>query len=138
MGRAAEILTNGLSYCFDAVRPGPREVRAHARTHIRRRLALEYLSRFRHEITFKRNGFAWTGPPTCTITRAIFIDGQHQDIYIDMLHKWIKPQCPVIVNVGANVGDTALPLTRTGKRVIAIEPSPETFARLERNVRANG
>ena len=42
------------------------------------------------------------------------------------------------MNVGANIGDTALPLSRIAKRILAIEPSPETFARLQHNVRQNG
>lgn len=101
-------------------------------------MALEYLVRFRSEITFRRNGFVWTGAPDCTITRALFIDGKHQDAHIGPLGKWIDPERPVIVNVGANIGDTALPLSRTGKKVLAIEPSPATFARLRRNIAQNG
>jgi FkbM family methyltransferase len=138
MSRAVEFLKNGAGYTLRAFLPGSSEKRAEARTHIRRRLALEYLVRFRSEITFRRNGFVWTGPPGCTITRAVFIDGQHQDVYIGSLGKWIIPERPVIVNVGANIGDTTLPLTRTGKKIVAIEPSPETFARLRTNVLQNG
>jgi len=138
MSRMAEMLTNGFRYFLQAVQPGTSGARVRARTHIRRRVALEYLSRFRSEITFRRNGFLWTGSPSCTITRAIFIDGQHQDVYIDFLGKWIHGDRTVIVNVGANIGDTALPLSRAGKRILAIEPSPETFRRLQHNVRNNG
>jgi FkbM family methyltransferase len=138
MNRTAEILNNGFQYFRQAVQGGSSDSRARARAHIRRRVALEFLVRLRDEITFKRNGFVWTGPPHCTITRAIFIDGRHQDVHIDLLDKWIYADRPVIVNVGANIGDTALPLSRTGKKVLAIEPSPETFARLQHNVRQNG
>lgn len=138
MSRLAEVISNGWTYSRQSILAGSAEQRATARRHIARRLALEWLSRSRPVITFERNGFRWTGPSHCTITRTIFIDGQHQDVHIGALKKWIDPAKPVIVNVGANIGDTALPLSKTGKRVIAIEPNPETIARLQENVRNNG
>ena len=59
-----------------------------------------------------------------------------------MVRGWLESRKdfarPVMVNVGANIGDVALPLSRSGKHIIAIEPNPETFARLQRNVRQNG
>ena len=134
--RIVEMLINGSRHFREAFQPGSSEARVRARTHIRRRLALACLG-FRREITFERNGFVWTGPTTCTITRTLFIEGRHQDVYIDSLKEWIHADRPMIVNVGANIGDSALHLSRTGKRVLAIEPSPETFARLQRNVRQN-
>ena len=137
MSRAVEFVRNGLRFARQAIQPGTAGDRAGARLHIKRRLALEFLSRFQSEMTFRRNGFVWTGPVGCTITRAIYLDGRHQDTYIDSLSAWILPGRPYVVNVGANIGDTALPLSRTGRKVLAIEPSPETFARLQNNVRQN-
>jgi FkbM family methyltransferase len=43
----------------------------------------------------------------------------------------------VIVDVGANVGDTALYFANLGARVIAYEPDPSNFAKLLRNLRLN-
>jgi FkbM family methyltransferase len=135
MSRLVDMVKNGLGYGMKALAGSPEE-RNHARTHLQRRMELAQL-KGEAEISFERNGFRWTGPPYCTITRAIFIDGQHQDVIIPHLEKWMPPGRSVVVNVGANIGDTALPLSRTGKRVIAAEPSPETFARLQANVRNN-
>lgn len=42
-----------------------------------------------------------------------------------------------IVNVGANIGTTAIPLALAGYRVLAIEPSQRAFDLLCENVRAN-
>jgi FkbM family methyltransferase len=39
--------------------------------------------------------------------------------------------------VGANIGTTAIPLARDGWTVIAVEPVPETFSFLQRNVGDN-
>jgi FkbM family methyltransferase len=105
-------------------------------------LALRALSWLRPEITFRRQGFLWTGSTASTITQTIFLDEHYQDSHLGPLTDWLKIHTdfsrPVIVNIGANIGDVALPLTRTGKRVVAVEPNPETFARLQRNVRQNG
>jgi FkbM family methyltransferase len=109
---------------------------------VRRRLTFALLTRLRSELTFRRNGFKWTGPTASCITRLIFVDDHYQDRYLEPITKWLRANTdfsrPTVVNIGANLGDVALPLSRTGKRVIAIEPNPESFARLQQNVRQNG
>lgn len=109
---------------------------------LRRRLALALLRRVRTELTFRRNGFKWTGPTACCITGSLFTDDHYQDSYLEPINTWLRANTdfsrPVVVNIGANLGDVALPLSRTGKRVIAIEPNPKTFARLQHNIRQNG
>jgi FkbM family methyltransferase len=88
-------------------------------------------------MTFKRNGFLWTGTPSCLISESIFLHDHYQDSSIDVLPKFLRPGRSTAVNIGAAIGDIALPLTRQWKKVIAIEPTPTTFARLQRNVRQN-
>ncbi len=44
----------------------------------------------------------------------------------------------VVLDVGANIGLFSLRHARAGARVYAVEPHPEAFARLERNLAANG
>lgn len=44
----------------------------------------------------------------------------------------------VVLDVGANIGLFALHHARAGARVYAVEPHPAAFARLERNIAANG
>lgn len=128
----------GFNLGLTAVSPGP----AARRQKARRRLLFRILQLLRKEIAFRRNGFAWTGLTSCSITQEIFISDHYQDAGLEQLEGWLKANTeytrPVIVNIGANLGDVALPLTRTGKRIIAVEPNPETFGRLERNVRQNG
>jgi FkbM family methyltransferase len=128
----------GLNLGLKAVAPGP----AAGRQMARRRLRFRLLQLLRREISFQRNGFMWSGLTSCSITQEIFINDHYQDADLDQLMGRLKVHTdftrPVIVNVGANLGDVVLPLTRTGKRIIAVEPNPETFARLEHNVRQNG
>jgi FkbM family methyltransferase len=46
---------------------------------------------------------------------------------------------PVIINVGANIGSSCIPLARrTDKTIVAIEPVPRTFDLLTRNIEQNG
>lgn len=116
-----------------SVLPGPAERRAFAQ----RRIALFFHKQFSKEMTFDRNGFHWTGTPGCLITESIFLHGHYQDEPIEGLVKFLKSRRSTVVNIGAAIGDVALPLTRHWKKVIAIEPTPATFATLQRNVRQN-
>ena len=116
-----------------SVLPGPAE----NRTQARRRIALFFHKQFSREMTFERNGFLWTGTPECLISESIFLHDHYQDDSIDGLVKFLKFKRPTVVNVGAAIGDVALPFSRKWKKVVAIEPTPSTFARLQRNVRQN-
>jgi len=131
-------MTRGVVVGLQSVFAGDAAVRRRAR----RRLALGVLKRLRSELTFRRQGFLWTGSTASTITQTIFLEEHYQDAHLGPFTEWLKTHTdftrPVIINVGANIGDVALPLTRTGKHIVAIEPNPETFARLQRNVRQNG
>lgn len=112
------------------------------RAFTRRQLHWRTLGLFQREATFQRNGFTWTGPTSCSITELIFTTDHYQDARLEQVTSWLTTlgrfSRPVLVNVGANLGDLALPLSRTEKRILAVEPNPETFARLVRNVRQNG
>ena len=119
---------------MQCVLPSPPE----SRTHARRRVALFFHRRFSSEMTFRRNGFRWTGTPLCLISESIFLYDHYQDASIERLIKFVNADRPVVVNIGAHIGDIALPLSRKWKQVIAIEPNPKTFAMLQRNVRQNG
>lgn len=105
-----------------------------------RRLQWKLLSGALREIRFKRNGFVWTGSSKCSITRNIFLSGHYQDQVIPKVMRWVSPsgdRIRVFVNVGANLGDVAIPMTRYAASVLAIEPNPVTFARLRKNVELN-
>lgn len=138
MAGALQNIASKLALGLQALNPGSSGEGVLAR----RRLMLRLLRLVRTEVAFRRNGFDWTGLTHCSITREIYLNDHYQDASIEHVAGWLKAHGhfdrSVIVNVGANLGDVALPLTRTGKRVIAVEPNPQTFARLERNVRRNG
>ena len=135
--RAAEFARKGLQYSLQAIFSGTAEKRVQAR----RRIALASVYRFRKEITFRRDGFTWTGPSQSYVIRMLYVYGcnpQNVDLQSqESLGKWIIGDRPFLVNVGANIGDTALPLSRIGKKILAIEPSPESFAYLQKNVIQN-
>jgi FkbM family methyltransferase len=89
-------------------------------------------------MSFERNGFRWTGEPNCLVSESIFLSDHYQDDSIEAVSRFVKLDRPTVVNIGAHMGDVALPLSRKWEKVIAIEPAPSTFAKLQRNVRQNG
>jgi FkbM family methyltransferase len=96
-------------------------------------------------ISFRRGKTRWTGSVQSVITRSLFESGGYQSKEIEMVLQCLPSHFPdwpsrkVIVNIGANIGDTCIPLAlQTGKTVIAAEPVPDTFALLCRNVADNG
>ena len=95
-------------------------------------------------MTFQRDGTMWTVPSaSSSIAKNLLIEGSHQGPETRALLDWLGRrghlERDTIVEVGANIGTPSIPLCRaTGKTVLAIEPMPENFAFLERNVSANG
>jgi FkbM family methyltransferase len=111
----------------------------------RRILRISVLKRVADRVTVRRGGFEWT-----LLTRdrevcwAIYADGDYQSPERRALAHWLRasgrlsPGRELVVDVGANIGTTALPLAReTGCRVLAIEPVPELYELLVRNVTVN-
>lgn len=98
------------------------------------------------DVTFTRDGIRWTvSPEDGPVGLGLFVDGAYHGAEIAALGAWLgasgilAPPRDVIVDVGAHVGSSCIPLVRaTGGRALAIEPVAESFRRLELNVVANG
>jgi FkbM family methyltransferase len=112
----------------------------------RRLFVLAQCRRFRRgPITFRRSGFRWTGfSDDVDITWSVYADGDYQPrarrALVRRLEEdgWLAAGARHVVDVGANLGTTALPLARDhGFMVLAIEPWQAVFDLLERNVRQN-
>ncbi|BAX92330.1 hypothetical protein MSG_02181 [Mycobacterium shigaense] len=73
------------------------------------------------------------------IARVVRVTGGFEDTEIDIAAALFGALYPdrCIVDVGANIGLHSLAWSRLAP-VVAVEPAPETFARLEANVAANG
>lgn len=109
-----------------------------------RRLAITLLQQFAQEMTFTRDGFRWTIPvQDRSIGHNLFIVENWERHTLTQLVRWAEryghlPRGSVILEIGANLGNTTLPLTTlTHCRVIAIEPVPRTLAFLKQNVTQN-
>lgn len=97
-------------------------------------------------IAFRRKGFRWQGFTwDVAITWWLYVHGDYQGEEREALVAWAReqghltPQRRLVVEVGANIGTTALPLARDdGMDVLAIEPLARNFAVLRRNVERNG
>jgi FkbM family methyltransferase len=68
--------------------------------------------------------------------RTLYIPEILKEVYIDQVFSRVK-QCDVILDVGANIGLTAMYLKDLGKKVFALEPSPEHFEALAANIGKN-
>ncbi len=104
-----------------------------------RRAAFSLLNKETMQISCERQGLSWTVDTGDEIGEAIYVDGQYQGEEIDALLTWLGGTGKTdVVDIGANVGTTSIPLARAGYRVLAIEPVPSTFAMLVQNVQSNG
>ena len=96
-------------------------------------------------IETRRDGTTWyLNPSLDPIVNEVIRTGGYGTRESDLIlrHLASKNRTPaahgVIINVGANVGTTALPLARAGYRVVAAEPVQRAFDLLCRNVEVNG
>lgn len=98
------------------------------------------------EITFESAGLTWTASPDDgPVGLALFVDGAFHGAELAALSSWmarhgvLSATRDVVVDVGANIGSTCIPLARaTGCRALAIEPVAQSFHRLTVNVAQNG
>ena len=98
------------------------------------------------DVTFEHDGLVWTvSPEDGPAAFGLFSDGAYHGAEMRALVDWmnrtgvLSATRDVIVDAGAHVGSTCIPLVRaTGGRALAIEPVAESFRRLEANVAANG
>lgn len=112
----------------------------------RRILAMRLLGEDAETITFKRDDIVWTGyawDKTTSLT--LFVHGNDAGREISSLLTWMKSRGrlnsdkPYIIEAGANIGISTIPLARQSDRIVlAIEPCPENFSLLQRNISQNG
>ena len=91
----------------------------------------------------KARARVWTLPLGDDIVASVLRDGHYEGGELDGVLAWLgaptsRMRRPLIVDVGANAGTTAIPLAQRGFRVLAIEPVPRTLEYLLENVRDNG
>ncbi len=112
----------------------------------RRYLSLRLLRSEAKQITFRRGGNLWTGNlDDSTILTPLFARGHYHMQDIDALLSWMNTEKRltasrnVILDIGANIGTTAIPFSqKTDAHILAIEPLPKNFQLLQRNVSQNG
>jgi FkbM family methyltransferase len=93
------------------------------------------------DVSFSTAAYRWRTDLGDDVGRSLWLTGGYQDDAVFALVRWLRRQpgdrC-VIVDIGANIGTTAIPFAGEGFKVLAVEPVPATFAMLEENVRVNG
>ncbi|MEX1008959.1 MAG: FkbM family methyltransferase [Acidimicrobiia bacterium] len=108
----------------------------------RHRLAATLLFDATVIMDFEAGGFRWLVPTGDEITAELLAHGEYSATAVRSLTRWVRAhprtRGSLVIEVGANVGTSTLPLTREGWNVLAIEPVPTTFSFLETNVERNG
>ena len=112
----------------------------------RRTLVFRLLQEDADQITFERDNTSWTGYTWDESTSwSLFVDGPDAGREIQSLIPWMKSQSRfesgrnIIIEAGANIGITTIPLAQQSECVIAaIEPNPENFSLLQQNIKQNG
>lgn len=110
-----------------------------------RLIALQLLQGQAETLTYRVSGTEWTTHAHGAITRRLFAHGGYQLLEMEGIIAWFNDhgrpvsERAILVNIGANVGSTAIPLAqKTGLSILAVEPDPGNFELLERNVTRNG
>lgn len=94
---------------------------------------------------FRTNGYTWNVPMKLGVPLELFRSGDFQGQEVEALCDWVRhhgllqPGRDTIIDVGANLGTTTVPMIRhLGCRILAIEPAPGNLRFLEQNIQANG
>jgi FkbM family methyltransferase len=106
----------------------------------RRALGAAVLSDDDIVLEFEGDGYKWRAPTGDDIAVSLLSIGEYSGRQAKNLAAWLRAHHPrdgVVLDVGANIGTTSLPLATEGYRVFAYEPIPRTFEFLERNVEVN-
>jgi len=112
----------------------------------RARLIWRLLETESEEVKFNRHSTWWTGLTwDHVISENLFVHGGFQEAEVRAILRWLKncgllsARRNVVIDVGANLGTFTIPFAQQSDcRIIAVEPVPELFDVLRRNVAANG
>jgi FkbM family methyltransferase len=94
-------------------------------------------------VRFEREGINWNIPSGDMILAHMLAEGHYEVDELDPLLEFVGRRRqvhsdPVVVEVGANVGTTTIPLCQRGYYVVAFEPVPRIRELLLENLQANG
>lgn len=92
------------------------------------------------QIVVDRGADRWRTDIGDEISLSLLRDGEYEGDELRALLRWLRARRPTgtVVDLGANVGTTSIPVARSGYRVLAVEPVPATFAMLRENIESNG
>lgn len=66
-------------------------------------------------------------------------NGDYLGVFVKEDYKFLEPENEVVIDVGANIGDSAIYfLLRGARKVIALEPYPHSYFDAKRNLQENG
>ncbi len=95
------------------------------------------------QLTFTTGDLVWTSDADEMggVCRELLLTGSYYRDEMDDVISWVRTNragLTNVVDVGANIGTTAIPFARAGYDVLAIEAVPSTYEMLVANVQRNG
>jgi FkbM family methyltransferase len=76
--------------------------------------------------------------PDQSIDECIFVDGAHELRFLKVIERFFEGKLgAVMLDLGANIGNHAVFLSRSFSRILCFEPSPFIAERLKNNIRLN-
>jgi FkbM family methyltransferase len=121
-----EDVTNAIGYAWKRKVTEPRRLR-------------NWQSRTRPFIYTTPYGQRFLLYPDQSIDKCIYLDGAYELRFLQVIERFFrgKPDA-VMLDIGANIGNHAVYLSRSFGRIICFEPSPYIAERLEKNITLNG
>lgn len=95
------------------------------------------LPKTRHVLVEAIDGFKFAVDPNDEIAREILHFGAYEKRNIDLMRQLTEGDRSTFLDVGANLGNHSILLSRDFETVAAFEPNPPTFERLQANLALN-
>lgn len=109
-----------------------------------RKLGYQLVGRAADQVTFEREGVRWTvNLRDQNIGLMLFMGDLADSLNVGNVLAWARahgrlPQCDTILDIGANIGTTTIPLLlKSACRVVSVEPVPANLALLKQNLAQN-
>jgi FkbM family methyltransferase len=91
---------------------------------------------FIHTTPFGRTFYLY---PDQSVDKCIYVDGAYELRFLQVIERFFRTKSnAIMLDVGANIGNHAIYLSRSFDHILCFEPSPHIAERLRRNIELNG
>ncbi len=83
------------------------------------------------------HGYVFNLDPAQSIDETIFVEGSFEARFLEFMHGRFE-RGAIALDIGANIGNHAIHLSKDFAEIHCFEPNPDVFRRLAENIRLNG